>query len=62
MEGRCNKELTLQPPDAGEQERMVYDTRYYKDFLDDEISYTFVYKIKGREEEYLSMQELMLAL
>ena len=62
VEGRCNKELTLQPPDADEQERMVYDIRFYKDFLDGEMSYSFIYKIKGREEEYKSMQELMLAL
>ena len=62
VEGRCNKELTLQPPEVDEQERMVHDTRFYKDFLDDEISYSFIFKINGREDEYQSMQELMLAL
>ncbi|HYD91213.1 MAG TPA: hypothetical protein VEA37_06955 [Flavobacterium sp.] len=62
VEGRCNKELTLQPPEVDEQERMVHDTRFYKDFLDDEITYSFIFKINGREEEYPSMQELMLAL
>lgn len=60
--GVCNKNSTLQPAFANEDERMIHDTRYFKDFLDGDISYTFNYKIKGREEEYKSMQELMLAL
>ena len=62
VEGRCNKELALQPSDVDGQERMVHDTRFYKDFLDDEVTYSFAYKIKGRDEEYQSMQELMQAL
>ena len=62
VEGWCNKELTLQPSDIDEQERMVHDTRFYKDFLDEEVTYSFAYKINGRDEEFQSMQELMLAL
>ena len=62
VEGVCNKEIPLQPAHVDEQERMVHDTRYFKDFLDDETTYTFIYKIRGREEAYRSMQELMFAL
>lgn len=62
VEGVCNKDHTLQPAFANEDERMIHDTRYYKDFLDGDISYTFIYKIKGRDDEYKNMQELMLAL
>lgn len=60
--GICNSDHTLQPAFASEEERMVHDTRYYKDFLEDKISYTFQYKIEGREELYTTMQQLMLAL
>jgi uncharacterized DUF497 family protein len=60
--GVCNQDHTLQPAFANEDEHMIHDTRYYKDFLDGDISYTFIYKIKGRNEEYKNMQELMLAL
>lgn len=62
VQGVCNQDHTLQPAFANEDERMVHTTRYFKDFLDGEISYTFIYKLKGREEEYNNMQELMLAL
>ena len=62
IEGVCNNDHTLQPAFASEEERMIHDTSYYKDFLDEKISYTFHYKIQGREEVYASMQELMLAL
>jgi len=60
--GICNSDHSLQPAHASEEERMVHDTRYYKDFLEDKISYTFQYKIEGREELYTTMQQLMLAL
>lgn len=62
VQGVCNKDHTLQPALVNEDERMVHDTRYFKDFLDGDISYTFIYSIKGRDEEYKNMQELMLAL
>lgn len=62
VEGVCNQDHTLQPAFANEDEHMIHDTRYYKDFLDGDISYTFIYKIKGKNEEYKNMQELMLAL
>ena len=60
--GVCNKDLTLPPPDIDSQERMIYDTRYYKDFLDGNLSYTFQYHITGREGTYQNMQLLLLAL
>lgn len=62
VEGICNKDIPLQPAYVDEQERMVHDTRYFKDLLDDETTYTFIYKIKGREEIFKSMQELMFTL
>jgi hypothetical protein len=61
-EGICNKELTLPPPDIDGQERMIHDTRHYKDFLNGEIDYTFEYQIKGRDGSYPTMSALMLAL
>lgn len=62
VQGVCNQDFTLQPAFADENERMVHETRYYKDFLDGEITYTFEYKIAGREESYINMLQLMLAL
>ena len=62
VEGLCNKDMALPPPDIDSQERMIYDTRYYKDFLEGELEYTFCYHIDGREGTYSSMPELMLAL
>lgn len=61
-EGMCSREMTLQPADVDEQERMIHDTRFFKDFLDGEVSYTFRYKIKGRDEVYDTVQALMLDL
>jgi len=62
-EGISNKEVPLQPAFADEQERMIHDTRYFKDFLlNGDVTYSFQYAIKGREEVYMSMQEMMLAL
>lgn len=62
VEAVPNKEVPLQPAHASEQERMIYDTKYFQDYLNDEISYTYQYRIKGREGIYSSMQELMFAL
>ena len=62
VEGECNKDLALQPAFVDEQEHLVHDTRFFKDFLDGDISYTFKYKIKGREGVFQNMQELMLEL
>jgi hypothetical protein len=61
-EGISSKESTLPPPDVDTQERMIHDTRYYKDFLDGDIEYTFKYRITGRESIYLNMLEVMLAI
>lgn len=61
-EGVCNKEMTLLPPDIDPHEKLVLDSKFYQDFLDDEIGYTFIYKITGREEVYESMQALMIGL
>ncbi len=61
-EGVCSKDLTLPPPEIDTQERMIYDTHFYKDFLDGDIEYTFQYRINGREKAYLSVNALLLAL
>jgi hypothetical protein len=62
VEGVCNKDMALLPPEATIQERMIYDTNFYKDFIEGDISYSFQYRINGREQIYLSMNELLLAL
>ncbi|OYQ43808.1 hypothetical protein CHU92_02880 [Flavobacterium cyanobacteriorum] len=62
-EAVCNKEAALlQPADADDQERMIHDTRFYRDFIDGEVYYTFRYIIKGRDEAYATMGELLFAL
>ena len=61
-EGICNKELSLLPPDISEEEKLQHDTQYYKDFTEDTIFYTFAYKIIGRNDVYISMEELMQEL
>lgn len=60
--GDCNKEMALPQPDVDNHGRMVHDTSHYKDFLEGTTDYTFHYKITGREDTYLSMQELITAL
>lgn len=60
-EGICNKEI-LQPAHIDNHEKMIHDIRFFKDFLEGNIFYTFQYKIKGRDEVYASMKELMHAL
>jgi len=62
VEGISNAELTLPPPDISQHERMVHDSRYYKDFLEDTISYNFVYRISGRDGHYTTINALLLAL
>lgn len=62
VSGVCNKECALQPAFADEDERMVHDTRYFKDFLEEDTTYNFEYKIKGREESYENMVQLLMAL
>lgn len=62
VEAIVNKDIPLQPAHADEQERMIHDTRYFRDFLNGEIIYTYKYSIKGREGSYDSMQELMHAI
>lgn len=61
-EGIQSTDMALPPTDIDEQERMVYDTKFYKEFLDDEVTYTFQYQVTGHEAIYLSMNELLTAL
>jgi hypothetical protein len=61
-EGISNKEMMLEQVDADEQEKMVHATRFYKDFLEGDLVYNYRYRIKGREEIFASMNELLLAL
>jgi len=62
VEGVSNTELTLPPPDISDHERMIHDTRYYKDFLEGDLVYTFEYRINGREGKYINMNGLLTAL
>jgi len=62
VEGISNTELTLPPPDITEHDRMIHDTRYYKDFLEGDLTYTFEYRITGREGKYINMAGLLTAL
>ncbi|KOS05390.1 hypothetical protein AM493_04590 [Flavobacterium akiainvivens] len=62
VEGVCNKDLSLMPPDADTQERMIYDTNFYKDFIEGDIEYTFQYRIAGSKKAYISMGEMLLAM
>lgn len=59
--GSCNKHIEY-PVFKDEQERMVYETQFFKDFLNEEIFYTFHYTIQGKDVLYQSMQELMQGL
>ncbi|MXN89921.1 hypothetical protein GR160_01665 [Flavobacterium sp. Sd200] len=61
-EGICSIDPALPPSDSSPLDRMVHDTRYYKDFLDGNIDYTFTYNITGREGTLATMQQLMEAL
>lgn len=52
----------FEDPYTNEEERMMNETRHYKEYLNGELNYTYRYSMKGKEESYSSMQELMLAL
>lgn len=62
VEGVCNKDPSLMPPEADTQERMIYDTNFYKDFIDGDLDYTFQYRLKGHDRPYISMGEMLLAM
>lgn len=59
VEAVPNKEIPLPPPNISEHDRMVHATRYFQDFLEGEITYTYKYGLKGSEKKFDSMQELM---
>lgn len=59
VEALPNKEIPLPAADISENDLLVHITRYYHDFLNGDLSYTYVYKINGREKVYANMQELM---
>lgn len=62
VEAIASKDILLQPAHVDEHERMIYDTRYFQDFLNGEVTYIYKYSIKGRDEIYESMQAMMVAL
>ncbi|WP_297334187.1 hypothetical protein [Flavobacterium sp.] len=62
VEAVCSKEIAVNPAGISGQEKLLHDTAYFKDFLDGVIHYKFKYRIKGRQQEYFSIQELMQAL
>lgn len=59
VEAVSDKEIPLQPAGVSEHDRMVHATRYFQDFLNGDITYTYKYGIKGQEKKYSSMQELL---
>lgn len=61
-EGVCSKDLSLMPPEVDSQERMIYDTSFYKDFIDGEIEYSFQYRIDGDERVFISISDMLLAM
>jgi len=60
-EGIPNKEIH-EAPYVDDNEKLINETNFLKAFLDGTITYTFRYKVKGRETSYGTMQEMMLAL
>ncbi len=62
VEGICSKDPSLLPPDIDTHDRMVYDTNFYKDFIEGDLDYTFQYWVVGHEKPYVSMRELLLAI
>jgi len=61
-EGVQSAEKALPPPGINDEERMVYDTKFYKEFLDGDVTYDFQYRITNHEAVYLSMIELLTAI
>lgn len=49
-------------PFIDEQDKLLNQTRYYKEFLNNDIIYSFRYRINGRGETYATIQELLLGL
>jgi hypothetical protein len=62
VEGVCNKDLSLMPPEPNSQERMIFDTEFYKDFIDGDLDYTFQYRLKSHDLPFISIGEMLLAL
>jgi hypothetical protein len=61
VEGIPNKEI-FEAPYVDDHEKMIHDTHFFKQFLEDEVVYTFRYNITGHGETYPTMQAMMLAL
>lgn len=57
-EAICNKEPIASQHVSG-QEKLLHDTGFYKGFDKGEIFYTFKYRLKGREQKFDTIQELM---
>ena len=61
-EGVCDKDMALPAPEMDPHEKLIADTKHYKDFLEGQTKYCFEYKITGREGTYINMQEVMQAI
>ncbi|MBD3843274.1 MAG: hypothetical protein IE909_15620 [Campylobacterales bacterium] len=62
VEAVCNRELIGQVSGASGQETLLFNTAFYKDFLEGNVKFDFIYRITGKPEEYRSIQELLFAL
>lgn len=60
--GRCDKELIFHPAGEYSYETMEVDIKFFKEFLNGDITYTFYYKVKDRDDIYDSMENLLRGL
>lgn len=58
-EATSNKPVAIIDAQEYSEERMVYDTSFFKQFLDDTVVFNFRYHIKGRSDVYNDMESLM---
>lgn len=55
-----NKEPNITvPPAKTKEEIMLRDLKYHKAFVEGEIVYTFKYMVKGKKQEYDTIQKLL---
>lgn len=57
-----DQELPLMPPTEDKEEQMAHDTRFFKDFLDGKLTFTYLYSITGRDGKHTSVQEVLRAV
>lgn len=61
-EGVYETEKALPPVTLSEEELMVYESKYYTAFFEEDPDATFKYRLNGDEKEYMSIIELLQAI